>query len=67
MNISKSLKVALAMRGLKNIELAEKLGTSKQQVSNWIKTSTMKQSNLIQICEALEMPVSEFIALGEDK
>jgi transcriptional regulator with XRE-family HTH domain len=65
MNIGKSLKIAMAKRECKSIELAEKLNTSPQQVSNWINCGSMKQSTLIKISEVLGMQVSEFIALGE--
>lgn len=65
MDLSKSLKVALAYNGMKNKTLAEKLGTSTQQVSNWIGSGNIKHSNIIEICKVFEMPVSEFIKLGE--
>jgi len=65
MNLSKSLKIALASSGIKNKDLAEQLGTTTQQVSNWIKRGTIKQSSIIAICNVFNMSVSEFIALGE--
>jgi len=65
MDLGKSLKVALALKGMKHKELAAALNTSSQQVSNWIRSGAIKQTSLVAICETLEMPVSEFIALGE--
>jgi len=65
MDLGKSLKVALAIKGVMNKELAEKLNVKTQQVTNWIRRGKIKQSYLIAICELLEMSVSEFIALGE--
>lgn len=65
MNLGKSLKVALAGSELLNKDLAEKLSTSPQQVSKWIKSGAIKQSSIVEICKVLNMNVSEFIALGE--
>lgn len=65
MNLGKSIRVALAIKDMKNKDLAEKLETSSQQVSNWIKTGAMNNDTLQTICRAIDMPVSEFIALGE--
>lgn len=65
MELGISLKMALAKRGMQNKKLAELLGTSEQQVSNWIKSGGIKRSSLKLICDALEMKVSDFVALGE--
>ena len=66
MNLSKSLRVAIAKEGIKHKDLAKRIGTSSQQVSNWLKSGSIKQSSLTDICKVFNMPVSEFIALGED-
>lgn len=65
MDLGKSLRIAVAMKGIKQKELAENFGTSRQQISNWMNTGIIKQSNLVKICEFFGMKVSEFIALGE--
>ena len=65
MDLSKSLKVAIAMKGVKHKDLAEQLGTTSQQISNWIKSGAIKQSSLVSICGCLGFSVSEFVALGE--
>lgn len=65
MNLSKSLKVAIAMKGIKHKDLAKELGTTSQQISNWLKSGAIKQSSLPPISRALNLSVSEFIALGE--
>ena len=67
MNLSKSLRLAIAKEGIKHKDLADKVGTSSQQVSNWLKSGSIKQSSITKICKVFNMPVSEFIALGEDK
>lgn len=65
MELGISLKMALAKKGVRNKEFATLLGTSEQQISNWIKSGAIKQSNLKLICKVLEMKVSDFVALGE--
>lgn len=67
MNTAKSLAVALANKEMRSKDLAEALGVTQAQISNWKRGQAMKAANLSKICEALEIPVSEFIALGEDK
>lgn len=66
MDLSKSLRVAIASKGIKHKDLAEKLGTTSQQVSNWIKSGAIKQTSLVSISDALGLSVSEFISLGEE-
>lgn len=66
MNLSASLRLALAKKNMKKKALAEMVGTSQQQVSNWLRTGNIKQSSLPSIASAFDMSVSEFIALGED-
>ena len=65
MDLSKSLRVAIAVKGVKHKDLAVQLGTSSQQVTNWIRTGCIKQSSLVSISKALGFSVSEFVALGE--
>lgn len=66
MDLGKSLRIAIAMKGINQTKLAEELDTSRQQVSNWISTGVMKQENLIKVSALFNMKVSGFIALGED-
>ena len=54
------------MKGIKHKDLAEQLGTTSQQVSNWIKSGAIKQSRLSAVSKALDLSVSKFIALGEE-
>jgi len=65
MDLSKSLKVAIAMKGVKHKDLAKDIGTTSQQISNWIKSGAIKQSSLVVVANSLGLSVSEFIALGE--
>lgn len=66
MNLSKSLRIAFAQQGIKHKLLAQQLGVSNQQISNWLATGQIKQAYLVPIAEFFGMTVSEFIALGED-
>ena len=66
MDLRKSLRKAIANDGIKHKDLADKLGTSSQQISNWLKSGSIKQTSLVAICKVFNMPVSEFIALGEE-
>ncbi len=65
MNIGKSLQIALKQKELRNIDLAESMDTSEQQISIWANKGNITNKNLKRICERLDMKVSEFIALGE--
>jgi len=66
MDLKKSLRLALAHEGIKKSQLAERLDTSSQQVSNWLRTGKMKQSSIEDVSAAFNMSVSQFIALGEN-
>ncbi len=66
MNLGKSLAIAIAQKQIKNKDLAEAMEVRTQQVTNWKASGAIKQSSLEKICEYFNMPVSEFIKLGED-
>ena len=65
MNLGKSLRVAVAQKGVKNIDVAKHLNVAPQQVTNWIASGKIKQENIIKLACFFEMPVSGFIKLGE--
>jgi transcriptional regulator with XRE-family HTH domain len=65
MDLSKSLRLGIAGKGVKHKDLAKELGTTSQQISNWLKSGAIKQSSLTPISKALGLSVSEFVALGE--
>ena len=67
MNLAKSMKIALAQKEIRQTDLAEKLGVSDQLISRWAIKGTISPSNLELLCAELGMPVSEFVALGEDQ
>ena len=66
MNIGKSLKIALAKNELTTNELAEKAGISRNYASMLKGHKTCGGVMLKSLADSFDMPVSEFIALGED-
>lgn len=66
MHIGKSIKVALAKKGMKSKDLAEKLGVTGPTVSTMTTRPTASGQMLSRLAECFEMTVSEFVALGED-
>ena len=65
-NVSKSIRVALAMRELTQKQLAERLGMYESAVSQLVNRSSITTDKLKQVADALGMKVSELVALGED-
>ena len=65
MNLGKSIKVALAIREKRQQDLADHMGKSRQQISKWISTGSIGSNNVELVCKYFDMPVSEFVALGE--
>ena len=65
MNISKSIKHCLNDTGIMKKKLAEKLGVSVQTISTLMKAEKCGGEMLDKLAKAFDMPVSEFIALGE--
>ncbi len=66
MNIGKSIKVALAKKGMRGKDLAKKLGVTQSTVSLMSSRETASGAMLIQLAAVFEMPVSDFVALGEE-
>ena len=67
MNISKSIKVACAMKGVNQKEAAKSAGLSQPQLSAISIRNGCITSTLEKIASGLGFSVSEFIALGEEK
>ena len=65
MDLKKSLRTAIFNKGIKHKDLADQLGTTTQQISNWLKSGKMKQDSMVSVSKALDLSVSEFVALGE--
>jgi len=63
-NIGKSIKVALAMRDIKNIELAEHFNVLPQQVIRWKGMKDHSFHRVQDFCAFFKMSVDEFVRLG---
>lgn len=66
MNTGKSLRVAMAKADISVNELAEKMGKKKQHISRLRVSTSMSKDCLEFMSKEFGIPVSEFIALGED-
>jgi len=67
MNLGKSIKVALAKREQVPSWLAIKLSITRQRMNQIIRTGKTTSKTMEKIASALEMNLSELIALGEDE
>lgn len=66
MNVGKSLKAAMAKRGLKQVDLARKLGVTKVYISTLASSDHAGMGTVNKLANAFDMTVSDFIKLGED-
>lgn len=66
MNASKSLKIALAKRGLNQLKFAALAGMTQPSVSGLASRNNWNCESLQKVSDALGLKVSEFVALGED-
>ncbi len=66
MNAGKSLKVALAKRGMSQVEFARLVKMTQPSVSSLANSQNWTGGSLKKVSEALGMKASEFLALGED-
>ena len=66
-NVSKAIRVALAMKEMNQKQLAERLGMYESAVSQLVNRASITTDKLKQVADALGMKVSELVALGEDK
>ena len=65
MNLKKSIKQACLNENIKQVELAERLEISPQQLAAIMSRGSTSIAMLIRIASELKMKVSEFIKLGE--
>lgn len=61
----KAIRVALAKKGMRQYQLADKLGVTRATVGLYMKGNKLSTKRLTQIAEVMEMKVSELVALGE--
>ena len=65
MNLKKSIKQVCINEGIKQKDLAERLGIKPQQLNCIMTRNSMSLTSICKIAKTLDMKVSEFIALGE--
>jgi len=66
MNVGKSIKVALAKRGINQTQLAAELKCTKVWISRLANMRTASMPTVEMLAKSFDMKVSEFVALGED-
>lgn len=67
MNLAKSIRVAMAMRGLNQGQLAALTGIHQTNLSKMLNGKYgINDETLQKIADAVEMKVSDFVKLGED-
>ena len=66
MNVGNSLKIALLRRGKTQTQLARELGKHVQWVNGIANKKMASMASVEMISAALDMKVSEFLALGEE-
>jgi transcriptional regulator with XRE-family HTH domain len=66
MNIGKSIKVALAMKGMTQKELAKRLDITPPALSQLAGQESCTGATIGRLATALQMKASEFVALGEE-
>lgn len=66
MNIGKSIKVALAQKGMSQAELAKRMGITHTWVSALANKPKASTPTVEALAAQFDMKVSEFVALGED-
>lgn len=65
MNIGDSIKIALIKKKATQKDLAGQIGISEVTMTRIVNGGGCKQKHLEAMAKFFEMPVSEFIALGE--
>jgi transcriptional regulator with XRE-family HTH domain len=67
MSYGKGIKIALVKAGLNQNKLAERLGVTRQTVSNWCREkSEPRFKQLQEIAAALNITTPYLVKLGED-
>ena len=66
MNIGKSIKVALAMRNMKQNQLAAQLRKTPRWINSLANSEGASTATIEMLASAFSMKASEFVALGEE-
>ena len=65
-DLSKSIRMSTAHKGITRAQLASEIGVHSPQISIWAKKGNIQLSSLERMAKALNMKCSELIALGEE-
>ena len=65
MNVGKSIKHALINKGWGYTDLSERMELTAGQIGRLANQESCKGAVIKKLADAFDMPVSEFIALGE--
>lgn len=65
MNLGKAIRIAIINKGIKQRELAEKMGVSAVFISRMCNQPNVGINTLIKVASALDMKVSELVKFGE--
>jgi transcriptional regulator with XRE-family HTH domain len=66
MNVGKSLKVALAKKGIRQNELAKRIGVTRQWIGRLANSERAGMGSIEKLAKAFDLKPMEFLALGED-
>lgn len=66
MKLSEVIKIESEKQGISLCELAEKMGTTKQNLGNKIKRSNFQESDIEKICKILKIKHKYFNKQGEE-
>lgn len=66
MNVGKSIKVALAQRDLNQTQLAAQMKCTQVWINRLANSRSASMATVESLASALNMKVSDFLALGED-
>lgn len=67
MDTGKAIKIALAQRGMKQRQLAEKMGVNPVYICRICNKTSIGMSALKSVAKALDISVLDLMKLGEDE
>jgi DNA-binding Xre family transcriptional regulator len=62
-DVGKCLRVAQARKGLSNLELAEKMKKSPQQICRWRTQPDLRVQTVQSLCVALDIELNDFLQI----
>lgn len=65
MNIGNSIRIAMVKCGMRQQDVAKKVGVTRTYISGLCNGRKPSQDLIVKLADCFNMPVSEFIKLGE--